>query len=82
MPHKTTKILYLSPLHQNNNGRPEISQSGAFGVKTLYDLMRNLILKEKNKSGTWFSVNWFYKQEIFKNITLENRFSLYSDIYK
>jgi hypothetical protein len=25
------------------------------------------------------SVNWFYKQEIFKNITLENRLSLYSD---
>jgi hypothetical protein len=25
------------------------------------------------------SVNWFYKQEILKNITLENRLSLYSD---
>jgi hypothetical protein len=33
----------------------------------------------KVKNRTWFSVNWFYKQEILKNITLENRLSLYSD---
>jgi hypothetical protein len=33
----------------------------------------------KSQNRTWFSVNWFYKQEILKNITLENRLSLYSD---
>jgi hypothetical protein len=76
---KDKKNYFIYPLSlQNHNGTgPEISQSRCFGVKkALYDLDENLIAEGKNQSGTWFSVNWFYKQKIFKNITLENRLSL------
>jgi hypothetical protein len=81
--HKTNKnyFTYL-PLHQNNNGTGQrLANKGALVLKkALYDENENLILvKVKKKNRTWFSVNWFYKQEILKNITLENRLSLYSD---
>jgi hypothetical protein len=57
-----------------------LANQGAFGVKkALYDENGNLILEGEKSNRTWFSVNWFYKQEILKNITLENRLSLYSD---
>jgi hypothetical protein len=35
-------------------------------------------LKVKSQNRTWFSVNWFYKQEILKTLLLK-RLSLYSD---
>jgi hypothetical protein len=53
-------------------------QPRCFLKKALYDENGNLILEGEKSKRTWFSVNWFYKQ-ILKNITLENRLSLYSD---
>jgi uncharacterized protein YutD len=46
--------------------------------KALYDENGNLIEGEKSKIELGFLLTGFYK-EILKNITLENRLSLYSD---
>ena len=58
-----------------------LADQGAFGVaKATYDLDGNLLSEgEKSKMELGFLITNKYKKEIFKNINLENRLSLYSD---
>ncbi|MFE3846423.1 DUF3078 domain-containing protein [Flavobacterium sp. LB3P45] len=58
-----------------------LANQGAFGVtKAVYDANGVLITKGKRtKTELGFLMTSFYKKEIFKNINLENRLSLYSD---
>jgi hypothetical protein len=58
-----------------------LADQGAFGVpKATYDLDGNLLTEgEKSKIELGFLITNKYKKEIFKNIILENRLSLYSD---
>lgn len=58
-----------------------LANQGAFGVaKATYDLDGNLLTEgETSKMELGFLVTNKYKKEIFKNINLENRLSLYSD---
>lgn len=58
-----------------------LANQGAFGVtKAIYDLNGNLITKgEKSRTELGFLFTGHLKKEIFKNIHLENRLSLYSD---
>ena len=59
----------------------KLANQGAFGVvKATYDLDGNLLIKgEQSKIELGFLITNKYKKEIFKNINLENRLSLYSD---
>ena len=58
-----------------------LANKGAFGVtKATYDSEGNLISKGKqSKTEFGFLVTNYYKKEVWKNITMENRLSLYSD---
>ncbi len=58
-----------------------LANQGAFGViKATYDTDGNLLTEgEKSKMELGFLITNKYKKEIFKNINLENRLSLYSD---
>jgi hypothetical protein len=58
-----------------------LADQGAFGVaRAVYDANGNLIMEGKrSKTELGFLMTSFYKKEIFKNINLENRLSLYSD---
>lgn len=58
-----------------------LANQGAFGVtKAIYDLDGMLITKgEKSRTELGFLLTGHLKKEIFKNIHLENRLSLYSD---
>ncbi len=58
-----------------------LADQGAFGVpKAIYDDNQNLISPgKKSKMELGFLVTSKYKKEVFKNINLENRVSLYSD---
>jgi hypothetical protein len=58
-----------------------LADQGAFGVtKAVYDANGILIAEGKrSKTELGFLMTSFYKKEIFKNINLENRLSLYSD---
>jgi hypothetical protein len=75
--------IYISPLTMKNTLVLDqtLANQGAFGVtKAIYDLSGNLILEgEKSKTELGFLVTNYYKKEVLKNITLENRLSLYSD---
>lgn len=75
--------LYISPLTLKNTLVLDqtLANQGAFGViKAIYDSNGNLIVEgKKSKTELGFLVTNYYKKEIFKNITLENRLSLYSD---
>lgn len=77
------KMLYLSPFTSKITFvlDQRLANQGAFGVaKALYDLNGNLITPgRKSKSELGFLLTAYYKNEILKNITLENRLSLYSD---
>jgi hypothetical protein len=77
------QLLYLSPFTSKTTMvlDQRLANQGAFGVKkALYDLDGNLIAKgEKSKVELGFLLTGFYKKGIFKNITVENRLSLYSD---
>ncbi|MFT4983678.1 MAG: hypothetical protein ACI9Q9_000719 [Flavobacterium sp.] len=77
------KLLYLSPFTSKITMvlDQRLANQGAFGVKkALYDSNGNLIVEgEKSKTELGFLLTGFYKQEVLKNITLENRLSLYSD---
>jgi hypothetical protein len=81
---KEKKInVYLSPLTQKTTLvlDQRLANEGAFGVqKAEYDLDGNLI-KEGKKSRTELGVlvTAHHKKEVWKNINLENRLSLYSD---
>lgn len=75
--------VYLSPLTQKTTLvlDQRLANEGAFGVqKAEYDLDGNLI-KEGKKSRTELGVlvTAHHKKEVWKNINLENRLSLYSD---
>ncbi len=81
---KEKKInVYLSPLTQKTTLvlDQRLANEGAFGVqKAEYDLDGNLI-KEGKMSRTELGVlvTAHHKKEVWKNVNLENRLSLYSD---
>ncbi len=58
-----------------------LANQGAFGVdKAIYDETGNLVQKGKKfRNEMGFLLTNYYKKEIYKNMTLENRLSLYSD---
>ncbi len=58
-----------------------LANQGAFGVqKAIYDTNGNVIVEgSKSKTEIGFLVTNYYKKEVIKNITLENRLNLYSD---
>ena len=75
--------VYISPLTFKNTLVLDqtLANKGAFGVtKATYDVDGNLISKgEKSRTEIGFLVTNHYKKEVWKNIILENRLSLYSD---
>ncbi len=75
--------LYISPITLKNTMVLDqtLANKGAFGVtKATYDSAGNLITEGKqSKTEFGFLVTNHYKKEVWKNITLENRLSLYSD---
>lgn len=77
------KLLYLSPFTSKTTLvlDQRLANQGAFGVrKAVYDLDRNLISQgEHLRVELGFLLTSFYKKEVFKNIIMENRLSLYSD---
>jgi hypothetical protein len=80
---KKDKLLYISPFTSKMTFvlDQRLANQGAFGVvKAVYDANGLLISPgEKSKIELGFLITGLYKQEIVKNITLENRISLYSD---
>jgi hypothetical protein len=76
-------VVYISPLTLKNTVvlDQRLANQGAFGVKgATYDADGNLITGgERSKTELGFLLTSKYKAEIFKNINLENRLSLYSD---
>ena len=75
--------LYLSPLTQKTTMVLDqtLANQGSFGVdKATYDANGNLISKgKKSKNELGALVSGIHKNEVYKNITLENKLSLYSD---
>lgn len=75
--------LYLSPLTQKTTMVLDqtLADQGSFGVdKATYDANGNLISKgKKSKNELGALVSGIHKNEVYKNITLENKLSLYSD---
>ena len=75
--------LYLSPLTQKSTFVLDqaLADAGAFGVdKAIYDAEGVRIRKGANsRTEIGFFINTQWKNEIFKNIILENRLNLYSD---
>lgn len=75
--------VYISPLTFKNTLvlDQELADSGAFGMtKAIYDAAGNLIKHgEKSRTELGFLVTNYYKKEVWKNIMMENRLSLYSD---
>lgn len=75
--------LYLSPLTQKTTMvfDQRLANQGSFGVeKAVYDELGNLIKKGKNiRNETGFLITNQWKKEIFQNINLEHRMSLYTD---
>jgi len=75
--------LFISPLTMKNTLvlSQALANKGAFGVvKATYDTEGNIITEgENSKTEVGFLITNHYKKEIFKNITMENRLSLYSD---
>lgn len=80
---KKDRMLYLSPFTSKMTFvlDQRLANQGSFGVeKAIYDINGNLIKQgEKSKIELGFLLTGYYKQEILKNITLENSLSLYSD---
>lgn len=81
---KEKKInVYISPLTLKNTLvlDQRLANQGAFGVeKVTYDENGNIISEgKKTKTELGFLVTSHFKKEVFKNITFENRLSLYSD---
>ena len=75
--------LYLSPLTQKTTFvfDQRLANQGAFGVeKAVYDINGDLLREGKNirnEIGILLTNQW--KKELYKNINLEHRLSLYSD---
>jgi hypothetical protein len=82
-PTKKDELLYLSPFTSKITFvlDQRLANLGSFGVvKAAYDLNGNLISEgEKVKVELGFLLTAYYKKELFKNITFENRLSLYAD---
>lgn len=80
---KKDENLYISPITMKNTLVLDqyLANQGAFGVnKAVYDVDGNLIYEgKKSKTELGFLITSYLKKEIFKNIILENRLSLYSD---
>jgi len=77
------RIFYISPFTFKTTLVLDqtLANQGAFGVvKATYDTEGNIITKgKKSKNELGFLFTNYYKAEIFKNIKLENRLTLYSD---
>ena len=77
------RIFYISPFTFKTTFvlDQKLADQGAFGVeKATYDLDGNLLTHgEKSKMELGFLITNKSKKEVFKNIILENRLSLYSD---
>lgn len=75
--------LYISPLTFKNTLVLDqtLANKGAFGVnKAIYDAEGNLVSKgKKSRTEFGFLITNHYIKEVWKNITMENRLSLYSD---
>ena len=75
--------VYISPLTMKSTLVLDqtLANKGAFGVtKATYDSEGNIISEGKlSKTEIGFLVTNYYKKEVWKNITMENRLSLYSD---
>ena len=75
--------VYISPITIKNTLVLDqtLADKGAFGVnKAIYETQGNLISEGKqSKTEFGFLVTNYYKKEVWKNITMENRLSLYSD---
>ena len=75
--------LYLSPLTQKTTLvlDQRLANEGAFGVeKAVYDENQELIRKGKrSRTELGVLITASHKKEVWANITLENRISLYSD---
>jgi hypothetical protein len=75
--------VYISPLTMKSTLVLDqtLANKGAFGVtKGTYDSEGNIISEGKqSKTEIGFLVTNYYKKEVWKNITMENRLSLYSD---
>lgn len=77
------RTLYISPFTFKTTLvlDQRLANQGAFGVaKATYDVDGNLITEgERAKMELGFLITNKYKKEVFKNINLENRLTLYSD---
>ncbi|MBC7846757.1 MAG: DUF3078 domain-containing protein [Flavobacterium sp.] len=75
--------IYISPITLKSTLVLDqtLANKGAFGVtKATYDAEGNIITKGKqSKNEFGFLLTNYYKKEVWKNITMENRLSLYSD---
>ena len=75
--------VYISPLTMKNTFvlDQDLANNGAFGMtKAIYDLDGTLITPgENSRTEIGFLATNYYKKEVWKNITMENRLSLYSD---
>jgi len=75
--------VYISPLTIKNTLvlDQELANKGAFGMtKATYDSAGILLTPgENSRTEVGFLVTNYYKKEVWKNITMENRLSLYSD---
>lgn len=75
--------FYISPLTQKTTFvfDERLANQGAFGVdKAQFDEIGNLIKKGKRyRNEMGFLLTNYYKKEIYKNMSVENRLSLYSD---
>jgi hypothetical protein len=75
--------IYISPVTLKNTLvlDDDLANSGAFGMtKATYDAAGNMLTPgEKSRSEIGFLVTNYYKKEVLKNITMENRLSLYTD---
>jgi hypothetical protein len=75
--------IYVSPLTFKNTLvlDQKLADQGAFGVsKATYNSEGNLINRgRKSRTEIGFLFTNYYKKEVWKNISMENRLSLYSD---
>lgn len=81
---KKTMQLYLSPLTMKNTLvlNQRLANQGAFGVvKAIYDPITKDIIRKGEMSRTELGVLIMtgFKKEVFPNVKLDNRLSLYSD---
>ncbi len=75
--------VYISPLTLKNTLvlDQDLADKGAFGMtKATYDTDGNRVTPGENaRTEVGILVTNYYKKEVWKNITMENRLSLYSD---